>query len=225
MISSQYCGDYRCYNLLLVTWQKRHHCQCHQYLFQLRTVFWRYRCLMESLLVTITLQEHCHCRCDFIIELQDYNVNDTQVAKSWFLNFLLARLVFYGQPGQIYVKLGSILPCVLWSARPGQIYVKLGPILPEAKWHMVAAQQSKLCVPQRERERPPNFIISYISVRQKWHFSAVKFMCVTVEVISATFCILFHLCCKLVPSLTRMVSIGLIIIIVWSTGWSLIALH
>ena len=50
-------------------------------------------------------------------------------------------------------------------------------------------------------------------------------MCVTVEVISTTFCILFHLCCKLVPSLTRMVSIGLIIIIVWSTGWSLIALH
>ena len=107
MISSQYCGDYRCYNLLLVTWQKRHHCQCHQYLFQLRTVFWRYRCLMESLLVTITLQEHCHCRCDFILELQDYNVNDTQVAKSWFLNFLLARLVFYGQPGQIYI-------CKIW---------------------------------------------------------------------------------------------------------------
>ena len=142
--------------------------------------------------------------------LRSIHVNDihskiysSQVAKSWFPNFLLARLVFYGQPGQIYVKLGSILP--------------------EAKWHMVAAQQSQLCVPQRER--PPNFIISYIYVRQKWHFSAVKFMCVTVEVISATFCILFHLCCKLVPSLTRMVSIGLIIIIVWSTGWSLIALH
>ena len=36
-------------------------------------------------------------------------------------------------------------------------------------------QQIQLCVRQRERERPQNFITSFISVQWKWHFSPLKY--------------------------------------------------
>ena len=86
----------------------------------------------------------------------------------------------------------NFLPAARCFMGRAQIYVKLGSNSPEAEWHMVVEQTTQF----------HNFL--HFCVRQKWHFSAVKYIYDVYER-WGHFCYIlhiFHLRCKLLPSLT-----------------------